>query len=196
MIFLNKAVFLDRDGVVNHDTHHISPIDDWSKFKFIGGSAEAVCRLSKEFKIIIIANLARIEKGIIAKEDALRVNERLAEEIERMGGEITKIYCCSHRGVFADGKEIFERSCHYRKPNPGMIEKAMMEFDVDVNKSWLVGDKTSDIKTAENAGGKIRTILVKTGEGGKDRKCDVKPDYTCVNLAEAAELIISRSAKG
>ena len=104
----------------------------------------------------------------------------MISEMSKNGIELENVYFCPHKS---------KDNCECRKPKTGLIQKAMKDFDgmIDLNESFFIGDKTCDIKCGENAG--IKTILVKTGEGGKDQKFNVKPDFIAKNLKFAADKI-------
>ncbi|GEM_PF-48671 len=181
---MNKAVFLDRDGVICKDTHHLHKIKD---FEFIDKAVDALNLLSKtDYKIIIITNQAGIAHGFYSEEDFHKLNSWMLNTLKDKGIRVDKVYYCPHH----PNAEIAEYNtdCICRKPKIGMLKKAEKEFDIDIKNSFLVGDQTSDIKTGENAW--CKTILVKTGYAGKDKKYNIIPDFTVKNLYEAVKLIL------
>ncbi len=176
---MERAVFLDRDGVINEEVNYLSNVND---FKFIKNSIEALKLLSKtEFKIIIITNQSGINRGFFTMEDLNKIHEYMLNKFKSEGIRIDKIYVCPHRP---------DENCSCRKPQIGMLIEASKEFNIDLSKSYFIGDKTVDIKTGKNAN--CKTILVKTGYGGSDNTYDVTPDFIVNDLLEAAKLIIER----
>ncbi len=178
---MNKAVFLDRNGTINADEGHFH---DAEKLAFLRNVKEGLKMLSGKYMLIVISNQGGIELGIFTGEDCRKVDERISEELSKEGVEIKKFYCCPHS---KDG------GCGCRKPEPGMIFRAVKEFRLDLNGSWFIGDATRDIKTVENLKQKypgFRSILVLTGEAGKDGKFAVKPDFTAKDMVDAARIIL------
>ena len=105
------------------------------------------------------------------------------------GAYVDDIYYCPHHPDkgFEGEIESLKIKCDCRKPNTGLIDKAVIEHNIDLSKSYMIGDTTSDIKLAENAG--IKGILLRTGEAGKDNKWEVEPDFIADNLNEALKYI-------
>jgi len=156
---MNRAVFLDRDGVINVDYAYVYKIED---FKFIDGIFE-FCKYfyDKEYFIFVITNQSGIEKGFYTDDDLKIVHNYMEDEFLKEGIKIKKIYYVST----ADSNNYF------RKPNPGMVLTAQKEFNIDLENSILVGDRLSDIECGLNAGiGK--SFLFKTAIDGnfKDNK--------------------------
>lgn len=144
----NKALFLDRDGVVNYDYGHVYKIDE---FKFNLQIFKVIRYFkSRGFKIIIVTNQAGIAKGMYSKTDFLNLNEWMQEEFKKNLAEIDQVYFCPHKE--SDG-------CFCRKPNPGMFFKAIEEFSINPEKSFMIGDKVTDLIAARKAGIKNRFIL-------------------------------------
>jgi len=140
---MNKALFLDRDGVINIDKVHLSRIED---FEFSPGIFD-LCRKYSDngFKIFVITNQAGIAKGLYSTEDFLRLTEWMTGEFKKNGITISKVYFCPHHPDITG-------SCDCRKPKPGMILKAKEEFDLDLSESVLIGDMESDLQAGRNAG--------------------------------------------
>ena len=145
---LTKAVFLDRDGVINEDTGYVSkPID----FHFIDGIFE-FCRVAKanDYLLIVITNQAGIAKGYFTEKDFLELTEWMLEEFLKHGVQIDKVYYCPYH---PDGCiDEYKKDSYERKPNPGMILKARDDFNIDLSTSILIGDKDSDIEAGIIAG--------------------------------------------
>jgi D-glycero-D-manno-heptose 1,7-bisphosphate phosphatase len=139
---INRALFLDRDGVINVDYGHVHKIDD---FHFNSGVFE-LCNYFKKnnYLIIIITNQAGIAKGYYDEDQFHKLNNWMISKFKENGIEITKVYYCPHHPNY--------QSCECRKPNPGMLKKASKEFNLDLENSFLIGDKDTDINAAKNAG--------------------------------------------
>lgn len=139
-----RAVFLDRDGVINQDHGYVYKKEE---FDFIPGSLKAMKLLSElNFRIIIITNQAGIARGYYNEQDLLALNNWLHDIFQSNQIDLLKIYYCPHHPEFQ------KNECSCRKPKPGMIIKATEEFNIDIENSLLVGDKLSDIECGRSAG--------------------------------------------
>lgn len=151
---MNKAIFLDRDGVINKETNYLSKISD---FEFVEGIFD-ICRLFIElnYKIFIITNQSGIARGLYNINDFNILTKWMLKEFKKKGIQISKVYYCPHHPKYSG-------ECTCRKPKPGMILGAALEYSLNLSESILIGDKLSDIKAGEAAG--IRTnILVQTNQ--------------------------------
>lgn len=152
-----KALFLDRDGVINEDFGYVGKIEN---FKFLPGVFEAIKGFIKlKFEIFIVTNQSGIARGYYSLEDFYSVNDFMLKEFQKEKIEIKKVYFCPHSP---------EQNCKCRKPNPGMILKAKDEFGINLQNSILVGDKISDIKAGQNAGLKECYLIGKDCKSLKD----------------------------
>jgi D-glycero-D-manno-heptose 1,7-bisphosphate phosphatase len=149
-----KAVFLDRDGVIN-DNEVPYYITRPEEFELNSGVVEGLKTLvDKGFQLIIISNQSGISKKIFSKEDCDSVHEKLIKTVADYGIRFNEIYYCPHH------PEI--ENCLCRKPQTLMFEKAIARFDVDTAQSWMIGDSEKDITGAEKAG--LKTILINSNE--------------------------------
>lgn len=176
---MHKAVFIDRDGVINQDLgKYITKPED---FLFLPNAVEALKKLYKsEYKVIIITNQGGIGKGIYTKEDMEAIHEKMHKLLKEKDVEIDGLYYCPHHP---------NENCECRKPRIGMVKKAIKEHDIDVKNSFFIGDKTSDIKAGKDAG--CKTFLVKTGYAGHDKAYDAEPDFVVSDLLEAVNKILT-----
>lgn len=150
---MKKALFLDRDGVINIEKNYLYKIAD---FEFIDGLF-STCQHFQElgYLLIIITNQAGIARGKYSENDFACLNEWMLKQFADQGILISKVYYCPHHPEFTG-------VCRCRKPNPGMILQAQQEFDLDLSRSILVGDKEGDIQAGINA--KVaHNILVRSG---------------------------------
>lgn len=184
-----RVVFLDRDGTINIDTHYPYRVGD---LEFIPGALEALKILAKlSINIIVITNQAGIALGYFTVEDMSAFNRALREEVEENQGRIDAFYYCPHLEPKDLPPEVSSHDVSdCVKPSPGMLLEAAVDFDLDLSKGYLVGDKTSDIAAGERVG--CTTILVKTGKAGKEEGAlPVQPDYIATDLLQAAKMIRS-----
>jgi D,D-heptose 1,7-bisphosphate phosphatase len=167
------AVFLDRDGTLMQDVDYCGDPKDVQVFE---GASDALRKLKQHgFKLIVITNQSGIARGYF-DEQQYKVVER---EVGRQVGEelLDATYYCPHHP--SDG-------CGCRKPKPELVVRAAADHDLDLSRSFFIGDKTSDIECGSNAG--VRTVLVRTGYG-----CDTpakSADFIAENLSDAAEIIV------
>ncbi len=183
-----RVVFIDRDGVINHDSPYYIKSED--EFVFIDGSAEAFGLLEKHgFATVIITNQSVIGRKLVTAEGLERIFEKMRAGIYRAGGMVLDIFFCPH---------LPEDRCGCRKPEPGLLNMAKDRYSIDMKESFMIGDSSKDLAAAERAGvgGKI---LVRTGNGEKTlskiRAGEIpSPDYVAANLLDAAEWIVSSAA--
>lgn len=145
---IQKAVFLDRDGVINREVEYLSKISD---FEFIPGVFQA-CHLFQNngFKLIVITNQSGIARGYYTIEEFHILDRWMHKRFNEEGILISGTYFCPHHPSL--GVETYKKKCLCRKPNPGMILRAVAEHKLDLSKSLLFGDKLSDIEAGKRAG--------------------------------------------
>ena len=146
-----KTIFLDRDGVINKETNYLHKIED---FEFINGVFDT-CQYFKSlnYKIIITTNQSGISRGYFTELDFQKVTNWMLDQFNSNNIEILDVIHCPHQP---------NDFCDCRKPKPGMLLTAQTKHNIDMKKSWMIGDKENDIKAANNAG-ITNTILVKSG---------------------------------
>ena len=183
----SRAVFLDRDGVINLDTGHVGNIQD---FVLIAGVVDAMRLLQNSgLKLIVATNQSGIARGYYSEADFLRLTEHMRDRFGEFGITIDGVYYCPHHPEFSLEEE--SRNCSCRKPKPGMIVRACDELVLDPKTSFLVGDKMSDILAGKAAG--IGTnLLVKTGHP-ISLEAERLSDGIFPSLREAAEYICCQS---
>ncbi|MEJ5172796.1 MAG: D-glycero-beta-D-manno-heptose 1,7-bisphosphate 7-phosphatase [Hydrogenothermaceae bacterium] len=180
-----KAVFLDRDGVINVDRGYVHKIED---FEFYPNVFEALKKLQDAgFKLFIVTNQSGIAVGYYTEEDFIKLTEYMLKEFEKEGISIEKVYYCPHHENGIVPKYSFKCDC--RKPESGMIRQAIEDFGVDPTKSFLIGDKENDIIAAHKES--IKAILVKTGQGLKYVD-NTTADYVAEDILDAVENFIIR----
>lgn len=183
---MNNAVFLDRDGVITHDPPHYAHRID--QLKLIPKSAEAIGLLNENgFKVVVVSNQAGVARGYYQEKDVEIYNSAMKKELEKNDAYIDAIYYCPHH---PDAKmDAYRRDCDCRKPKPGMLKRAEKDLNLDLKRSFLVGDKMSDIEAGYRAG--CKTILVLTGHGSDELKmnANTKPDHISKDLYTASQII-------
>jgi histidinol-phosphate phosphatase family protein len=181
------AVFMDRDGVINHDVDHLSNPND---LMLIEGSDEAIRSLNKAGLLAIgVTNQPVIARGDATFKDIEAVHLRLGKMLGRNGAYLDEIYFCPHhphKGFVGEIPEL-KVKCVCRKPSTGMIDEAVRNFNISRKGSWMIGDRTSDILAGKRSG--LNTILVQTGYAGRDLQYQVEPDFIARNLKDAVDWI-------
>ena len=144
----SKAVFFDRDGVLNVDVAYLYKIED---LRWIEGAREAVAYLTQQgYKIFIVTNQSGIARGYYTVEQMERLHSYMQQEIAAYGGRIDRIYYCPHHPEGSVAQ--YRCTCSCRKPKPGMLLQAFAEYDIDKEQSFLIGDGKRDVEAAEAAG--------------------------------------------
>lgn len=177
-----KALFLDRDGVINIDHGYIYKIED---FIFVDGIFDFVKYFYKlDYKIIVITNQSGIGRGLYKLSDYNKLTKYMCNSFKNKGIEITKVYKCPHHPIF--GKGSYKVDCKNRKPNPGMILQALEDYNIDPTKSILVGDSLTDIQAGLHAKlGKNFLLNTKNIKVDSENKKIIKRSlYICKKFSE------------
>lgn len=188
-----KAIFLDRDGTLNVEVNHLKSVD---QFVLFDGVDDAIKRLNKsEFRTCVVTNQPVIARGECSLEDLRQIHNKFETLLGLKGAFVDRIYFCPHhpdKGFEGEVPEL-KKQCQCRKPNTGMIDIAVAELNINVKKSWMIGDSTSDLMAAKSAG--LKSILVETGFAGLDGNYAVTADFRVNNLPAAVEFILSSYPK-
>ncbi len=183
-----KAVFLDRDGTIVEDTDHLH---ERNKVRFLPQVAAAIKLLNKNgFKVVVVTNQAGVARGYFTEEVVRDINDYIRQLLSQEDAFIDKIYYCPHHpeGIIPE----YRRECNCRKPNPGMLRQSAEELNINLNKSFLIGDKMSDIEAGRGAG--CKTILLLDNKlPGQQVKIPPASDHIATNLYEAVEWIIAQT---
>jgi len=185
------AIFLDRDGVINREVDNLRRVED---FEILPGVSDAIRRINQsEYLAVVVTNQPGIAKGFLSIEKLKEVHKLLETSLGQEKAFLNQIYFCPHHPEKGFEGEVAELkiSCDCRKPEIGMILKAEAEYNIDLSKSFFIGDTTTDIRTAKNAG--LTSVLVETGYAGKDKRYDVTPDFVAPGLGHAVNWILSNN---
>ena len=187
------VVFLDRDGTLVKD---VAGLVRPEQLELLPGVAEAVRNLNHHgVRTILITNQPVIAKGFCSESDLQIIHNKMETLLGQHHAFLDRIYYCPHhpaRGFPGERTEL-KIDCACRKPNPGMIQTAAKELNLDLQRSWLIGDTTTDLQTARNAG--IGSILVHTGSAGRDGKYPATPDASFDTLQAAAQFVVEKVGK-
>lgn len=170
-----KAVFLDRDGTLVEEVNFLSRVEDLRIFPF---SKIALTRLKEAgFSLIVVTNQSGIGRGIYTEEAMHEIHRVMQADLSSI---IDEFHFCPH---------LPDEGCFCRKPSTGMIESALAGRAIDLENSWMIGDKRLDVETGKNAG--LKTALVKTGYGLSSLDDpSVEPDIVADDLLDAVEQIL------
>ena len=183
-----RAIFLDRDGTMNVSKGFISKADD---LELIPGTIEAIKDINKSGALaIVITNQPVIARGECSFEELHNIHNKLKTLLGEKGVFVDDIFYCPHHPDKGFEGEIPELKfdCECRKPKTGMIDEAVEKYNIDLSRSYMVGDSTMDLEMARNAG--IKSVLVNTGFAGNDGKYDRSCDIEAENLLDAVTKII------
>lgn len=181
-----KCIFMDRDGTLNR---YVGLLTKAEEVELEEGAADAV-RLAHEkgYLVIVITNQPVIARNLCTLEELERIHARLETELGQRGTYVDAIRYCPHhpdRG-YPEERAEYKIVCDCRKPSTGLIDKCVEEFHIDLSRSYMIGDTTTDIRSGKNAG--IGTILVKTGLAGEDGKYGDLPDMIADNILDAVRM--------
>jgi histidinol-phosphate phosphatase family protein len=188
-----RAVFLDRDGtlIVDRDC-----LDNAEGLELLPGVAAAIHDLNHHaWRTVLVTNQPIIAKGFCNEAELQQMHNKLETLLGIEHAFLDRIYYCPHHpdAGFPGERAELKIRCECRKPATGMIQRAAGELNLDLARSWLIGDTTTDMQTAANAG--LRSILVRTGAGGQDGKYAARPDFTADTLAAAIRIIFEQEAE-
>lgn len=181
------AVFLDRDGTINEEVEYL---DDPQDLRLIPGAVEAI-RLLNEAGVpaIVVTNQAGVGRGYFSEARVEAIHQQLAKQLAAHGAHLDATYYCPHHP---------DEGCDCRKPNPGMLKRAAQEHDIDLGRSFAVGDKVSDLEAGRRAG--CRTVLVLTGYGAEAqesfKRSDFQPDFNARDLLQAVRWMLAQQGTG
>jgi D-glycero-D-manno-heptose 1,7-bisphosphate phosphatase len=185
----NVAVFIDRDGTINEEVGYVNHL---SRYQIYPWTPEAIRNLNQAgLKAIVVTNQAGVARGYFTEDLVRQIHEKLQEEITRAGAYFDAIYYCPHHPSV--GEPPYRQVCNCRKPKTGMLERAVEEFGVDLARSYVVGDRYSDIELAHNAGACSIFVLSGYGLGEYEyqrQNWQLQPQHVAGNLLEASRLVV------
>ncbi|MGO8707035.1 MAG: D-glycero-alpha-D-manno-heptose-1,7-bisphosphate 7-phosphatase [Terracidiphilus sp.] len=172
---MNKAAFLDRDGVINVKAPEGQYVTRWEEVRFLPGVPAAISRLNKSgFRVIVISNQRCVAKGLVTSAEVEALHRKISKELADLGAIIDAVYFCPHDT---------EPACSCRKPAPGMLLQAAKDHQIDLGISWMIGDSDADVAAGKNAGCKTALIARRTNFSAS------VPDLHAESLLQATERI-------
>lgn len=172
------AVFLDRDGVLTVEESYVCTAEQLKIFPYAKECVSQIHR--KGYYAIVITNQSGIARGLFSEEELQKMNRILMRETG-----VDAVYYCPHHPEGSIKKYVL--TCHCRKPQTGLLEKACRDYPIDLGHSFMVGDRAGDILTGKAMG--IKTVLLESGYGFRRLEQDVEPDYRLEDLRQFAELL-------
>jgi len=194
---VRRLAVLDRDGTI---TEEVGYVDDLGKFRLMEHSAEAVRLLNAQgLKVVVVTNQSGVARGFFPESHVRAVHQRLEELLSANGARLDGIYYCPHHPT--EGRGSYTGPCDCRKPEPGLLYQAVKEHGVQLSRSFVVGDKLSDMALAHRV--ESKGILVLTGYGREEltrgqgpEENQAKPDFVAEDLLQAARWIIGNLKAG
>lgn len=183
-----KAVFLDRDGTINVEKDYLYQPED---FEFIPGAPEAIRRLREAgFLVLVVSNQSGVARGYFSLDAVEHLHRHMQQLLVHQGTKVDGFYVCPHHPT--EGQGDFRKDCDCRKGQPGLLLRAACEHGVDLERSFMVGDKRADLEAGRAAG--CRALLVRTGYGEKElaKGVEALAEAVVKDLPEAVEYILNR----
>lgn len=185
-----RAVFLDRDGTLVREVNGLTSPD---QLELLPGAAQAVRELNHHgWLAILVTNQPVVAKGFCTEADIAVIHNKLDTLLGREHAYLDRVYWCPHHPEkgFAGERPELKMDCDCRKPKPGMVLQAARDLNLDLTACWLVGDTTTDVETARNAG--IKSVLLGTGHAGRDDKYKTTPTASAMNLLDSVRRIMAK----
>ncbi|MCW5212758.1 D-glycero-beta-D-manno-heptose 1,7-bisphosphate 7-phosphatase [Desulfobulbus sp. TB] len=185
------AVFLDRDGTINEQMGYINHI---SRFILLPGAATAIRTLNEQnIPVVVVTNQSGLARGYFPPALLDAVHAQMERELAAQDAHIDGLYICPHHPEAKE--EQFRKVCTCRKPQTGLLEQAAAELELDLNRSFIVGDRWSDLKCGNRVG--ATSVLVLTGYGRGDLEYigpeqEIQPDKVAKDLPDAVEWIVKQ----
>jgi D-glycero-D-manno-heptose 1,7-bisphosphate phosphatase len=174
---MNRAVFLDRDGVINRKPLEGEYVTRWEEIEILPGVAKAITLLNRaNFKVIVVTNQRCIAKALVTRVEVESIHDRMCHALEDAGATIDAVYYCPHEK---------QPPCTCRKPAPGMLLLAARQHEIDLTESWMIGDSEIDIAAGRSAGCKTARLV-------EDREEHTDADVISTSLLDALTKILQR----
>lgn len=180
-----RAIFFDRDGTIIEDIGYLTQA---SNIRFLFGVEESIQMLQDKFFIIVVTNQSAVGRGLLNKDDLLTIHRTLVHDLFIKGVIIDAIYSCPHHPT--SGRSPYDIQCNGRKPQAGLLLRAATEFNIQLNRSYLIGDKLSDIQAGQRAE-VYATILLRSPKTEVSTILEVKPTFFAPSLVEATKLVLA-----
>lgn len=187
------ALFMDRDGTISEEVGYLNHP---SRFRVFPYSAAAIKLLNDNgWLAIVVTNQAGVARGYFAEDVIIQIHDQLRRDLENASAKLDAIYYCAHHPSV--GEPPYRLDCDCRKPRTGLIDQAARDFQIDLERSWMVGDRYGDLELARNAG--LHSAFVLSGYGRGEWEYQrgswkLEPEVVAENLLDVARIIIERDA--
>lgn len=190
-----RAIFVDRDGTLSHEVGYVNHISRFRLFPFAASAVRAIN--NSGFLAVVVTNQAGVARGYYPESLIHEVHDTLRSELSGGGARLDGVYVCMHHPSV--GEPPYRLDCDCRKPKPGLVLRAAADLDIDVKRSYVIGDREVDLELAWNVG--ARGVLVKTGYGlgelrNRAPQWPRQPDMVAEHLLEAVQRIVAESKDG
>ena len=190
----NRAVFLDRDGTVNEEVGYVNHLERFTLLPRVG---EAIRLLNQNgLKAVVITNQSGVARGYFPESLVHLVHQKMQDLLKKDGAHLDGIYYCPHHPDV--GAPPYRQKCRCRKPEPGLIEEAVKELNLDLRSSYMIGDRGVDVEFAHRVGAKGILVLTGYGKGEWEywgRQWKESPEYVAQDLFEAVRWILLQESK-
>ena len=189
---MRPAIFIDRDGTLSHEVGYVNHV---SRFRPFAYAADAVRLVNRSpFAVVLVTNQAGVARGYFPESLIEQVHASLRETLAAGGAKLDGIYYCPHHPTA--GEPPYRCDCDCRKPRPGLLRRAAAELDLDLTRSYVIGDRHGDLELAWKVG--ARAVLVKSGYGLGELTYHApswprQPDLVAENLLEAVSRILTEA---
>ena len=190
------AVFFDRDGTIIKEVGYLSRLED---MELLPGAGKAIRFLNqKGIMTIVVTNQSGVARGLFSEDLVRKVHAQLQKALQQEGAFLNRLYYCPHHPEHGDEK--YRKDCFCRKPNIGMLQKAARDMNIDLGRSYLIGDTMKDVETAGNGG--MKGIIVLSGYGKEEvkkiesRNPKKNPVYVASDLLMAVQWVTKDIEKG
>ena len=187
------ALFMDRDGTVSEEVGYVNHP---SRFRVFPYSADAIKLLNDNgWLAIVVTNQAGVARGYFAEDVIIQIHDQLRHDLETASAKLDAIYYCAHHPSV--GEPPYRLDCDCRKPKTGLIDRAAKDFEIDLERSWMVGDRYGDIELARNAGLHSAFVLSGYGRGEWEYQRSawkLEPEVVAETLLDVAKIIIERDS--
>jgi D-glycero-D-manno-heptose 1,7-bisphosphate phosphatase len=187
------ALFIDRDGTISEEVGYVNHP---SRFRLFPYTADAIRLLNENgWLAIVVTNQAGVARGYFSEDVIVQIHDQVRSDLENASARLDAIYYCAHHPSV--GEPPYRLDCDCRKPKTGLIDRAAADFDIDLERSWMVGDRYGDIELARNA--RLHSALVLSGYGRGEWEFQrsswkFEPEVVAEDLLEAVKKIIERDA--
>jgi D-glycero-D-manno-heptose 1,7-bisphosphate phosphatase len=188
---MNRAIFIDRDGTISEEVGYINHPSRFRLYPYSGAAVKMV--KDHGWLAVVVTNQAGVARGYFSEDLIGQVHQKMEQELLQQDARLDAVFYCAHHPFV--GEPPYRADCDCRKPKPGLITRAAMELNIDLARSWMIGDRHSDVELAHNAGTKSAFVLSGYGRGEWEHQrasWSHQPDLIATDLLEAVKQIVER----